>query len=580
MKRLFIGASAIALAATQMFVGGASAGDTSAATTSTPQEFVVLYAAGVSADVAHAAIAVAGGTIVGENAAVGVATVSTTNASFSEAAAASAALAGTARNRVIGGSPDSSRPSAAQIRKSVETGLRREGAGSGSSSHHEDEGEPLAALQWDMQQIDATAEGSYDEQPGAKGVTVGIIDTGVDGSHPDIAPNFNAPLSRNFTVDIPFDANGAEIDGPCEDEPDMSCNDPADVDEDGHGTHVASTIASPINGLGIAGVAPNVTIVNLRAGQDSGYFFLQPSVDALTYAGDHGIDVVNMSYYVDPWLFNCAAHPADSPADQAEQRTIVEAMQRALDYARAHGVTLISAAGNEGSDYDNLITDESSPDFADTPGEIAYVRELIDPHECTSMPSQGKGVITVGSTGPSTRKAYYSNYGNTFIDVAAPGGDIIDTPNNGIDDAATILAAYPAALAIANEEVDPVTGESLVPWVVRDCNAAGVCAYYQYLQGTSMASPHAAGVAALIVSEYGKRDRAHGGLTLAPAKVEKILLRSAKRTACPNPPTVSYLVDFGDGNPIEIASATCVGTKSDNSFYGSGIVNALRAVEG
>ncbi len=132
---------------------------------------------------------------------------------------------------------------------------------------------------------------------------VGIIDTGVDGNHPDIAPNFSKSLSRNFTTDIPL------IDGPCADEPDHSCSDPADVDENSHGTHVASTIGSPINKLGVAGVAPNVTLVNLRAGQDSGFFFLQPSVDALTYAGDHGIDVVNMSYFIDPWLFNCRRQP-------------------------------------------------------------------------------------------------------------------------------------------------------------------------------------------------------------------------------------------------------------------------------
>ena len=56
-----------------------------------------------------------------------------------------------------------------------------------------------------------------------------------------------------------------------------ACIDPVDEDDDGHGTHVASTIASPINGLGIAGVAPDVTLVNIRAGQDSGYFFLQPT---------------------------------------------------------------------------------------------------------------------------------------------------------------------------------------------------------------------------------------------------------------------------------------------------------------
>ena len=130
--------------------------------------------------------------------------------------------------------------------------------------------------------------------------------------------------------------------------------------------------------------------MNLRAGQDSGYFFLQPSVDALTYAGHNGIDVVNMSYYVDPWLFNCANHPADSPEDQAEQRTIVEAMQRALDFAHRRGVTLVAAAGNGASDYTKIINDASSPDFADVPGEAPYLRDLLDPASCISMPSEGK----------------------------------------------------------------------------------------------------------------------------------------------------------------------------------------------
>ncbi len=58
------------------------------------------------------------------------------------------------------------------------------------------------------------------------------------------------------------------------------CDDPADVDENGHGTYVAGTIGAALNGLGIAGIAPNVTLVNLRAGQDFGYFFLQSTVDA------------------------------------------------------------------------------------------------------------------------------------------------------------------------------------------------------------------------------------------------------------------------------------------------------------
>jgi len=72
-------------------------------------------------------------------------------------------------------------------------------------------------------------------------------------------------------------------------------------------------------------VAPKVTLVNLRAGQDSGYFLLAPTLAALTYAGDIGVDVVNMSFYTDPWLFNCTKNPADSPAEQAEQSVIREA---------------------------------------------------------------------------------------------------------------------------------------------------------------------------------------------------------------------------------------------------------------
>ena len=85
--------------------------------------------------------------------------------------------------------------------------------------------------------IDATVTARTRSSRGTPTCCVGIIDTGIDASHPDIAPNFNAALSRNFTSDIPL------IDGPCNQEPDHSCNDPADVDEAGHGTHVAGSSA-------------------------------------------------------------------------------------------------------------------------------------------------------------------------------------------------------------------------------------------------------------------------------------------------------------------------------------------------
>jgi subtilisin family serine protease len=582
MRKLILGATIAALAAAPAVVveNRVAADQADSSQESGEQEFVVVYTEGASLDAAHAAVAAAGGTIVSENTDVGVATVVTTNGDFAAAADAQDALFGAAQNRVIGAAPDLAvdtgqgekfDPAAADLQ--LESGSPPHGQGGG---HHGRNAEPLADLQWDMQQIGATVDGSYRFEKGKKGVLVGIIDTGVDGSHPDIAPNFDANLSRNFTRDIEFDANGASIDGLCAAEPDQSCEDPNNVDENSHGTHVASTIASPINGLGIAGVAPKVTIVNLRAGQDSGYFFLQPSVDALTYAGRVGIDVVNMSYYVDPWLFNCADHSADSPENQAEQRTIVEAMQRALDFAHRRGVTLVAAAGNGASDYTKVINDASSPDFADVPGEAPYLRTALDPASCISMPSEGDGVISVSATGISTRKSYYSNYGNGYIDVAAPGGDAYDTPTNTLDITKAILAAYPESVARARNQLDE-QGNPTTPAVVKNCDAAGTCAYYQYIQGTSMASPHAAGVAALIVSKYGYHDWRNGGRTLLPGVVEWILRVTATDTPCPVPPEFTYTRHLPSGSTVT-ATHVCEGHRWANGFYGNGIVNARRAV--
>jgi subtilisin family serine protease len=556
----------------------AYAGSTQARSSGQAKEYVVVYKEGVSLDQARAAVKAAGGTIVKENTDVGVATVRSENAGFVGAAGEQRALHGAAGNRVIGVAPKSSGSGASkQFAVEKEGGSGGKGVTVGRAQRGE---EPLAATQWDMKQIHATANGSYRVESGDRRVLVGIIDTGIDGSHPDIAPNFNRRLSRNFTTDIPTDANGQEIDGPCEV---PSCVDPADVDENDHGTHVASTVASPRNGLGMAGVAPDVSLVNLRAGQDSGFFFLQPSVDALTFAGRNGIDVVNMSFFIDPWLFNCAANPADSPADQAEQRTIIEATQRALDFARRNGVTLVAAAGNEAVDYTKTVIDDISPDFADTPGEAPYERTI--PPSCISMPAEGDGVVSVSSTGISTRKSYFSSLGNGYIDVAAPGGDKYDTPDQRLSQAAGIWAAYPESLARERGELNE-DGTPNIPLVVRSCEGrAGdrVCAYYQSIQGTSMASPHAAGVAALIVSKFGRPDRARGGLTLDPRAVESRMHGTATETPCPRGGEFHYVrrdVVQPDGSVIPIVEDThiCEGSRQQNGFYGSGIVDALRAV--
>ena len=164
---------------------------------------------------------------------------------------------------------------------------------------------------------------------------VGILDTGVDASHPDIKPNFVKSLSRNFTTDMP------DIDGPVRGRAGPVLH-RCRRHRRGRPRHARGRHASAraLNGIGIAGVAPKTGIVNLRAGQDSGYFFLQPTVDALTFAGDNGIDVVNMSYYIDPWLYNCTRQPGRLAGPAGAAAVIIAATQRALRYAHDRGVTL------------------------------------------------------------------------------------------------------------------------------------------------------------------------------------------------------------------------------------------------
>jgi subtilisin family serine protease len=190
------------------------------------------------------------------------------------------------------------------------------------------------------------------------------------------------------------------------------------------------------------------------------------------------------------------------------------------------------------------------------------------------MPTEAEGVVVVSALGPSQAKADYSNYGVEQIDVSAPGGyfrDFFGTPQHR-QVTNLVLSSYPESLAILNGDVNP-DGTPNNPFVVRDCQQ-GVCAYYQYLQGTSMASPHAAGVAALIVSQFGAPDPRRGGLTLNPVVVRKVLERSAVETACPEPRLMDYTIV---GRPAEF-NAFCEGTPEFNGFYGHGIVNAFNAV--
>jgi subtilisin family serine protease len=391
--------------------------------------------------------------------------------------------------------------------------------------------EPLGACQWNMALINAGEGMSYEHATG-EGVTVGVIDSGVQLDHPDIAPNLDLELSCSFIFDSTPTADPSEIaNGDCS-------NKAAVSDLAGHGTHVASIIGAPVNGIGIAGVAPEVTLVALKACTIAGFCFVDSVVAALRYAGDQGLDVVNLSLFADPFLYYCKS--------DSEQRAMLKELEDAARYARQQGVVIVAAAGNEATDLRHPETDEISPDW---PPDTAVTREVEN--NCRVAPAELPGVMTVSATGPIGIPDYdlwiadYSTVGG--VEVAAPGGDYFGATGT-VQDA--VLAALPIGSDIWNA-FDPLN--AIFPGITVIDQGAG----YVYLNGTSMASPHAAGVAALVRELHPN---------LAPSAVIAAVQASAQETDCPP----AWEVEPPD-------ERRCYGGRVHNSFFGHGVVDAEAA---
>ena len=219
-------------------------------------EYVVLAETGSSSADVLRAIKEAGGTVTDTNAAIGTFTVVAPAEGFVEAVSASKAVFGATGQRAIGRLPDAEPVKAPILRwrrstKVVpvvrDTADRRPGM------------DPLDSLAWGLAMVKSDLARAVNA--GDSRVLVGILDSGIDASHPDLAGQLAPGLSRNFVTDIPL------IDGPCEV---PSCIDPPTVDDSGHGTHVAGTVAAAANDLGVSGVAPGVKLVSIRGGQDGG----------------------------------------------------------------------------------------------------------------------------------------------------------------------------------------------------------------------------------------------------------------------------------------------------------------------
>jgi len=291
--------------------------------------------------------------------------------------------------------------------------------------------DPLEVDQWDMSAIGAPEARELED---GDGVVVGVLDSGIDVSHPDLAGQVDASKSVGCAV------NG---------QPDQSQAAWVPVDDsESHGTHVAGTIAAADNGVGIVGIAPGATLASVKVVNYDGFIYPEYALCGFMWAADQGFDVTNNSYYVDPWEFWCTT--------EADQAPALESVTRAVEYSEQQGVLSVAAAGNSSYDLANKTTNDSSPNDT-TPVEGRDVSE-----GCSDIPAEIDGVVTVsalrlGDDGQPVFDSRYSNFGAGVIDLGAPGSNILSTVFGGL---------------------------------------------YEAYNGTSMASPHVAGVAALLAATH------------------------------------------------------------------------------
>jgi subtilisin family serine protease len=445
--------------------------------------YLVLAPQGKSTAKAAARVAAAGGTVVAAYDQIGVLVARSTNASF-QTAVAGAGVDAVASTNGLGTTL-------------IDDDIVEASGTAAVDASGDPTAEPLWGSQWDMAQIDVPA--AHAITTGDPSVVVGVLDSGIDATHPDLATQVAKDQSASCIGGIVDTSQAAWS-------PTTSS----------HGTHVAGTIAAAINGIGIAGVAPGVKVASVKVVNDDGFIYPEAAICGYLWAADHGMPITNNSYFIDPWEFNCVNDP--------RQRPVWQAVQRALRYSSAQGTLTVASAGTSNVDLQHKFTDSSSPNDGSYPIEDRTITGA-----CRDLPAEAPGVVTVSAVGPTELKSYYSSYGQGVVDVTAPGGD-------------TRFRTGGASSTITDAVLSTIPGGG-----------------YGWSQGTSMAGPHAAGVAALALS-------AHPGMN--PGQLASFLERTATPIACPP----------GVFEPRPGYPATCTGGQR-NGFYGAGNVNALNAVQ-
>lgn len=267
--------------------------------------------------------------------------------------------------------------------------------------------DPSRGLQWGLDTIHAYQ--AWDITLGRHSVVVGVLDTGIDWNHPDIAPNMWNDGSGHYGYNTL----------PGYDVYDVMDDNINSYDESGnwapgtytyHGTHVAGVVGAAINnGAGVAGIA-QVSLMAVKVMNDSGEGTDASVASGIRWAVDHGANVITMSLGVDGMSLT---------------------LGNAVGYASSHGVVMVAASGNSGSSF-------------------------------VSYPAAYPAVIAVGAIDQTSRRASFSNFG-TELDIMAPGVAIYSTQGSsgyqylsGTSTAAPYVAGVAALMLTVNPSLPPV----------------------------------------------------------------------------------------------------------------------------